>query len=373
LTDIFLFLLKFLNPKRMKKLYSFLVIALTVSAGKMAAQTTITAAAMPQIGYVYNMMVDTAASDLPTFTVSAGSASAQTWNYSAEFANVYGETIAFVTPSSGAGSSDFPNATMAVQQPNLTDWAYFIGNSGGLYIDGAYVTAQGTQVAIDLAPNALFMATPSTYGFNNNGQSTATFTAVVQGNTFQVRHWQDRTVTADAFGSLTTPIATYPNTLRLKTFEASIDSIFVDVLGSWNFFTSQTDSTTSYMWVQNSPDAQLMQIDMDKAGVVTKAQCLQSFSNGVAQIAEPKAGFNLYPNPATHMTHLTYENKASGAVSLQMFDMSGRKIGDLLNEDQAIGKQKIFINVESMHLPKGLYFLQLKNSDGLQTVKLSVN
>jgi len=357
----------------MKKLYSFLVLALTVSAGKIAAQTTITAAAMPQVGYVYNMMSDTTASDLPTFTVSAGSASAQTWNYSVEFANVYGETSAFVTPSSGAGSSNFPNATMAVQQPNLTDWAYFVGNAGGLYIDGAYVNAQGTQVAVDLTPNVLFMATPSTYGFSNNASSTATFTATAQGQTFQVRHWQDRTVTADAFGSLTTPIATYPNTLRIKTFEASIDSIFVDVLGTWSLFTVATDSTTAYNWFQDSPDAQLMQIDMDKAGVVTKAQCLQSFQNSIATVNEPKAGVNLYPNPATHMAHLTYENKASGAVSLQMFDMSGRKIGDLLNEDQAIGKQKIFINVESMHLPKGLYFLQLKNSDGIQTVKLSVN
>ena len=124
----------------MKKLYSFLTLAL-ISGSSLLAQTTLTTAAMPQIGYVYNFSVDTAMSDLPTFTVSAGSGTAQNWNYTPMFNNLYGESSAFVTPSSGAGSSNFPSATMAVAQPNGTDWAYFIGNAGGLFIDGAYVSA----------------------------------------------------------------------------------------------------------------------------------------------------------------------------------------------------------------------------------------
>src|SRR6185369_7372181 len=201
----------------MKKLYA-LTLPLLFS-GAALAQTTITAAAMPQIGYVYNMNADTAAPDLPTFTVSAGSASAQTWNYSSMFNIVYGESTAFVAPSTGTGSSSFPNATLAVAQPNGTDWIYFVGNTNGLYVDGIHTVQQGNAVDVDLAPNSLFMATPSTYGFSNNAMSYATFTASISGNTFQIRHSADRTVTADAFGSLTTPTATYPNTLRIKTFE----------------------------------------------------------------------------------------------------------------------------------------------------------
>ncbi len=357
----------------MKKFYSFVTLALTLTGGVLSAQPTITTAAIPQVGYVYQMMADTTPADLLTFTVSAGSASAQNWNYSAEFANTYGESTSFVAPSSGTGSSSFPNATVAALQANGTDWAYFVGSANGFYIDGLYTTQQGANAAVDIAPDVLFMPTPSTYGFSNNTLSMATFTAVVQTQTVQVRHSQDRTVTADAHGSLTTPIATYPNTLRIKTFEATIDSIFINVLGTWNYALSQTDSTTSYMWVQNSPDAQLMQIDMDKAGAVTKAQCMQSFQNSVAQINEPSAGFNLFPNPASGVAYLTYENKASTNVSLHMYDMSGRLVGNILNEDQAIGKQKVRINVEAMHLPKGIYFLQLKNNEGVQTTKISVN
>ncbi len=357
----------------MKKLYSFLTLALTFTAGALVAQPTLTSAVIPQVGYTYNMIADTDAVDLPTFTVSAGSGTAQTWNYTAEFNNVYGEATAFVSPSGGAGSSNFPNATVAVQQPNGTDWLYFLSTGNGFYIDGAYITQQGTQVAVNLSPPSLFIPINATLGFTNNAMSMATFTAVVQGNTFQVRHSADRTVTADAYGSLTTPTATYPSTLRLKTFEAVIDSIFVDVLGTWNYFTSQTDSTTTYAWVQNSNDALVMQLDLDKANNPTKASYLQSFSFGINQIDQNGKASNLFPNPSNDISYLTYTNETSGNVSLQMFDMNGRLVGNLLNEDQAIGKQKVRINVESLHLPKGLYFLQLKNSTGTQNIKFSVN
>jgi hypothetical protein len=278
-----------------------------------------------------------------------------------------------VTPSSGQGSSNFPNATLAVAQPNGTDWIYFAGNSSGLYIDGAYVFQQGTYVAVDLTPNSLFLPMPGTYGFNNTGLSTATSTAVVSTYTVQLRHSANRTVTADAFGSLTTPTGTYPNTLRFKTFEKTIDSVFLYILGSWNWAQTQVDSTISYNWVQNTQDALLMQINMNGAGTqVKKVQYLQSFSAGISTYDNTNEASALYPNPASVTTQLAYENKSTGLVSLQMYDMNGRLVGDLLNENQGIGKHKIRINVEAMHLPKGLYFLQLRNSEGVQNVKLAV-
>ncbi len=350
----------------MKKLYSSLSILAFVALGSNAmAQTTITVAALPQIGYVYNMASDTLAVDLPSFTVSAGSAVAQTWNYTSEFANIYADPTAFVAPSGGAGSSNFPSATMAIQQPNLTDWVYLIGNSGGLFVDGAYVSVQGTMTAINFNPNQILFPAPFTYGNNVQNDFAASFPL----GTATVNHRVKRTITADAFGSLTTPTATYPNTLRVKAYEITSDSVFLFggfLQGAW-------DTTTSYTWMQNTQDAQLMSIDMDAAGAVTKAQYLQSFSSGVAFISQPAASFGLFPNPATDMTYLTYENKVTGMVNLQLFDLDGRQIAVLVDENQVIGKQKIAINVEALHLPKGLYFLQLNSNNSLQTIKLNIN
>ena len=354
----------------MKKLY-FFSFALLAAAG--SAQTTLTSAAMPQAGYVYSFASDTAASDLPTFTVSAGSASAQTWNYTTEFANVYGESTSFVAPSSGAGASNFPGATLAAAQPNGTDWVYFEGNTNGFYVDGVYMNFQGSMAAIDFSPNALVMATPSTYGYNNNTVSYATTTLTVSGATYQLRHKGDRTVTADAFGSLTTPTGTYPNTLRVKTYDVNTDSVFIDVFGSWSFFTMFADSGTTYTWYQNTPDAQLMEIELDGNNVVTKAKYLQSFSNGVAQVEKAEAKLSVYPNPVSEGARLTYENKSPGTVTLQMFDMNGRLVADLLKQDQSAGSQHIYLNTSVLRLPQGMYFLRLRNSEGIQTIKVSIH
>lgn len=355
----------------MKKLYSFLALTTLLASG-LSAQTTITATALPQVGYVYNMASDTTPADLPTFTVTAGSSSAQNWNYSSQFANVYGESTSFVAPSSGQGYTNFSSSNLASDQGG-GNWGYFITNGSGLFIDGAYGNIQGTYVAIDFSPNEVVIPVPCTYNTSNNGISVASFTTTYNSQTVLVKHTADRRLIADAFGSLTTPTATYPNTIRLKTWEGTSDSIFFNILGSWNFVTRQTDTTTTYTWLQNTQDAQLMQISEDKTGAVTKAQYLMSFSNGVATINQQQAAFNLFPNPASNMTYLTYHNNQSGNVSLEMFDMNGRLIGNLLDENQSIGNHSVMINVESMHLPKGLYFLRLLNGDGLQTIKLSVN
>lgn len=354
----------------MNKLYFF---AFALAAVTGAAQTTLTSAAMPQVGYVYNFASDTAASDLPTFTVSAGSASAQTWNYTMEFANVYGETTSFVAPSSGAGASNFPGATLAAAQPNGTDWVYFEGNTGGFYIDGVYMNFQGSMAAIDFSPNALVMATPSTYGYNDNTISYATTTLTVNGTIYQLRHKGDRTVTADAFGSLTTPTGTYPNTLRVKTYDVNTDSVFINVFGSWSFFTMFSDTASTYTWFQNSPDAQLMEIELDASNTVTKAKYLQSFSNGIAQAQKAEAALSVYPNPVSEGATLSYENKSSGNVTLQMFDMNGRLVADLVNQDQSVGAQQVYLNAGALRLPQGMYFLRLRNNEGTQTIKISVN
>src|SRR5437016_308085 len=104
------------------------------SSISLAQSPTITAAAMPSIGYTYNNRTDTTAADRATFTISAGSGSAQTWNYVANFATTYTQTSTFVAPSSGLGNSNFPSANLA--QGSGSAWAYFVKNAAGLSLPG---------------------------------------------------------------------------------------------------------------------------------------------------------------------------------------------------------------------------------------------
>lgn len=355
----------------MKKIYKSLSIIAMVAAcnAVMAQAPTLSPIVVPQIGYTYIMAADTTAADLPSFTVTAGSASAQTWNYTSQFATIYPDSAAFVAPSSGPSSSSFPNATMASKIDNKPTWIYWVGGSTGLYVDGLYTVQQSAPVAIDVSPNPAQIPVPFTYGntVTTSYQGTATVTSGTI--TANISHQAMRITSADAFGTITTPTGTYNNVLRIKTYEETSDSVYVFGF----FYTAQYDTTTNYTWVQNTMDAQIMSIDLDHTGAPTKARYMQSFNNSVATISQPTATLNVFPNPASDMTYFTYENKSSGMVNLQLVDMLGNQVAQLINEQQSSGAKKAAINLTALHLTHGIYFLQLTTSTGLQTIKLSVN
>lgn len=359
----------------MNKIYiSISLLASVLMANQVKAQSAITlsSAYLPQAGYSYNMATDTTPGDLTSFTVSAGSATAQNWNYASLFGNVYGTTTSFVAPSGNPGASNFPNANLASDQGG-GNWAYFISGSNGLYIDGAYVNAQGSNVALDLTPNSPQLPTPFTYHDSITVVSTATGTTTYQGNQVLIKHRATRTVMSDAFGSLTTPTATYTNTLRVKTYEISSDSIFFVLFGSANYLQGIFDTTTNYSWYQNAQDAIVMSIDQNTAGNASKAQYLQTLTNGINSPKHTDFTANLYPNPASSVTYLYYENATESKVSAVIYDVTGKKITTVLNnQPQAAGKQTLTIPVSDLQLSEGLYIVQLSINGTIKTFKLNI-
>ena len=353
----------------MNKLYISLSVAATLALSNATlAQTTITGTTMPQVGYTYNMLADTVAADRITFTVSAGSGTAQTWNYTPNFANTFAAPMAFVAPAGNPGAASFPNATMAVNEGG-GNWAYFKTGASGLVVDGVDATIQGSLAVIDYMPDEIIIPTPFTYSNTVTNNYTATFTITVSGFTATVHHRVKRTITADAFGTLTTPAGTYSNVLRVKSYATTSDSAFV--LG--NNAQDQYDTTTTYNWVQNTADALLMEIDINKSGAVTKASYLQSFSNAINSIKHTELAVNLYPNPASTFANLAYENAAAAKVSASIFDVTGRQVATLLNnQEQAAGKQTLAIDVTNLQLPSGLYMVQLTVNGATKTLKLNV-
>ena len=354
----------------MKKIYiSLSLVSAMLLANKSMAQITLSSTYLPQVNYTYNMAADTTPADMPTFTVSAGSASAQTWDYSQGFNNIYGAATSFVAPGSNPGASNFPASNLASDQGGGS-WGYLISGSNGLFIDGAEVTAQGVTADLDFMPNAPQLPTPFTFG------NTTTVTYTATGNTtfggiipVVINHHAVRTVTADAFGSITTPTGTYSNTLRVMTYEISYDSISVSGTNQFNRY----DTTTNYSWYQNSPDALVMSIDQNTKGATTKVQYLQTFSNAINTIKRNELATNLYPNPASTFAYLSYENTTSAKVSASIFDMTGKQVAVILNNQQQIaGKQTLAIDVNNLQLAQGLYMVQLTINGATKTLKLNV-
>ena len=90
--------------------------------------------------------------------------------------------------------------------------------------------------------------------------------------------------------------------------------------------------------------------------------------------------FNLrqnYPNPFNPSTIISWQLAVSSFVTLKIYDITGREITTLVNEEESAGVHKIEFNSKNYKLSSGAYFAQLKvldKNDVLysQTIKLSL-
>jgi hypothetical protein len=80
-----------------------------------------------------------------------------------------------------------------------------------------------------------------------------------------------------------------------------------------------------------------------------------------------------YPNPFNPSTTIKYNILESGRATLKIYDLLGREIKTLVNEDQINGKYQVLWNGENnfgSNVSSGVYFYQLKAGDFIQTKKM---
>ena len=75
-----------------------------------------------------------------------------------------------------------------------------------------------------------------------------------------------------------------------------------------------------------------------------------------------------YPNPFNPTTTIRYDIKTKDNVELKVFDLLGREIATLVNENQTPGTYEVVFDATS--LPSGVYFYQLKAGNFVETRKM---
>ena len=75
-----------------------------------------------------------------------------------------------------------------------------------------------------------------------------------------------------------------------------------------------------------------------------------------------------YPNPFNPITSIQFFLPNSVFVTLVIYDLSGRKVATLVNENISAGKQNV--EWDARNFPSGVYFYQLKSINFLQTKKM---
>lgn len=75
-----------------------------------------------------------------------------------------------------------------------------------------------------------------------------------------------------------------------------------------------------------------------------------------------------YPNPFNSGTSIPYELQSSGNVELNIYDVSGRKIETLVNENQQAGSYTV--NWDASKYASGTYLYQLRTGDGFESKRM---
>jgi Secretion system C-terminal sorting domain len=108
---------------------------------------------------------------------------------------------------------------------------------------------------------------------------------------------------------------------------------------------------------------------------VTTGQGVFEYSWGPLAVGDPDPNspteFALsqnYPNPFNPVTGISFDIPMSSFVELSVFDVSGKEVAKLVNEQKSRGRYEVTFNASE--LSSGVYFYRLKASEFTKTMKM---
>ena len=75
-----------------------------------------------------------------------------------------------------------------------------------------------------------------------------------------------------------------------------------------------------------------------------------------------------FPNPFNPMTIIKYELPENSRVQLKIYDILGKEVAELVNEDKPAGYHEVEFNASS--LPSGIYFYRIQAGSFVDTKKM---
>ena len=332
----------------MKKLLFLFLLSIALTSN---AQITITSADLPTAGSSFITATDTLYSGI----ISSGGA-AQVWNYS-QLVNHSQDTFTFQSAAGTPYASSFPGSTLAANSPTDSVWAYFQNSANGMYLNGVYTySVVGVGGASNLAlvynPAQIYIPTPFTYGSTRNEVSRFQIDVTSTPPNIRVIRRTESTLTGDGYGSLTTPYATYPNTIRIKSVDLSYDSVYVDIFGLGFYTLAQTSQSqvSSYRWYKNGNPSLVLSMNADSLATnVFGADFLYvPGSTGINSLANQEA-IKSYPNPASDMLVIDIPKELKTESTLQVYNNAGQLVYTVTINDL----DRYMLDVKQF--PAGLY------------------
>jgi hypothetical protein len=348
----------------MKK--QLLALSISLMSATAFAQPTINQADFPTAGDFWFELEDNR-TGVHTITPAGPS---QSWNYATAFIVDDTTGVNFISPASvpNGWATSFPNSTVAVYSAYDTTAQFFKSLSNGFYADGIYSgSALLPTPMIDVDPDQLLVPGNFTYNSTRNNVSVITFDQTTPPSTIRIKLYNIQLFEGDAYGSLTTPAGTFANTLRIKETSYSVDSTFIDILGTGNFtFLSSngaTDTSIVYSWVKNGTQPLLMSIDYDVVSQQTTGATYTSLVPvGINEPAAEVSPVLVFPNPSANgWVNFRFENADADVLRIYSFD------GRLVREERIKGVSNITVSTASF--AHGFYLYEAFSESGAQISK----
>jgi hypothetical protein len=324
----------------MKNIY-LLAIAF-ISLGSSAQ--TLVQSDLPFAGLAWTSGVDTNYAD----PIPPGGSS-QNWDFST-LQYSYVDTSGFGVAAGTPHASTFPGANLAAHKVSTNEWTYFTSSSTGFYING-YVN---DTITIVIDPPQMYVPVPFSYGDMHTNISRVVIDTTLLGFPAQIIINFHADFHADGFGSLTTPTATYPSTLRVKETMLETDSFMVDYLqtGTYTLFATVESQKTYFRWFQHGATANyILGIDADSLGTfATRSDYVMQWAVLGTSENTFESGLFVHPNPASSL--VTIESSPDALSAVDFYNLTGEKI--LHAGDGGYRHGKIHADVSGW--PPGIYF-----------------
>jgi hypothetical protein len=288
--------------------------------------------------------------------INPGAAGAnQTWNFTQFPDTGTASNITFVNPLGTPYYSNFPTATSAYEVSLETGnvYGYFKESNSALEILGSAFNDESGDVF------STFTNPQTTYGFPStlNSTLTDTYRSVIDYSAFGATYITSGTISyvVDAYGTLVTSSGTYPNTLRIKRRDISVDSAITD----FGDFVSNSRST-AYEWVTTATGASIgvWTISYDTTlsdGIGPDSYSLNvnhsqgNFTSSSVNQASTMS-LSVFPNPASDRILILLPQEANVSI----LDISGRLIQsqyfDLAGAEMPV--------MDIAKLPSGTYLIR---------------
>ncbi|HEX2788282.1 MAG TPA: T9SS type A sorting domain-containing protein [Ignavibacteria bacterium] len=162
------------------------------------------------------------------------------------------------------------------------------------------------------------------------------------------------------------------DSLKLKLLRGNFNSASDSVtLGD----SSKNTTLTINNGIYNSPYSMAMWVVYSKDSLTFSNICAKRtviYTNRIEQLGliNPNR-YNLYqnfPNPFNPSTNIEFDVPKTGFVNITVFDLLGREIAVLVNQEMRNGRFNVTWNAN--HTPSGIYFCRMTAGDYLKTMRM---